>query len=256
MPQPWTCIAVNTGRQPNDVAAGLNLRILLNDKPPPNSCPALGQNGHNNWSMFDPNYAPGPADPRGQDGFPTGDRRILNAYLTTYGAFSHVNGTSGSVPVIGFGHFYVTGWYGQGGGFDNPCTGNGDDPVPNNDTGLIVGTTETSQDISFAEMSRLQQKLADVIGQAPEVKSVVSLVGIPFVLVRLPPHYFDERHPRTWMEDHHPVLRLIGLVFKNAAINGGVRTDNLPATFDAGVDLPPDPTNPIQPYFLPAACAD
>ncbi len=24
-------------------------------------------------------------------------------------------------------------------GFDNPCQGNGDDPVPNNDSGLIVG---------------------------------------------------------------------------------------------------------------------
>jgi hypothetical protein len=131
--QPWSCIAVNTGRAVNDVPAGLNQRILLNDKPPPNSCPALGSIGHNNWSMFNPN------DPTGDDGFPSGDRRILNAYLTTYGAFSHVNGTSGSVPVIGFGHFYVTGWYGQGGGFDNPCTGNGDDPVPNNDTGLIVG---------------------------------------------------------------------------------------------------------------------
>jgi hypothetical protein len=139
MNQPWTCVAVNTGRQPNDVPAGLNLRILLNDKPPPNSCPPLGQNGHNNWSMFDPNYQPTPGDTRGQDGFPNGDRRILNAYLTTYGAFSHVSGTSGSVPVIGFGHFYVTGWYGQGGGFDNPCQGHGDDPVPNNDTGLIVG---------------------------------------------------------------------------------------------------------------------
>jgi Putative Flp pilus-assembly TadE/G-like len=139
MNQPWHCVAVNTGRQPNDVPAGLNLRILLNDKPPPNSCPPLGQNGHNNWSMFDPNYVPSAGDTRGQDGFPIGDRRILNAYLTTYGAFSHVNGTSGSVPVIGFGHFYVTGWYGQGGGFDNPCQGAGDDPVPNNDTGLIVG---------------------------------------------------------------------------------------------------------------------
>jgi hypothetical protein len=139
MNQPWTCVAVNTGRQPNDVPAGLNERILLNDKPPPNSCPALGQNGHNNWSMFDPNYVPTPGDTRGQDGFPIGDRRVLNAYLTTYGAFSHVNGTSGSVPVIGFGHFYVTGWYGQGGGFDNPCQGAGDDPVPNNDSGLIVG---------------------------------------------------------------------------------------------------------------------
>jgi hypothetical protein len=42
-----------------------------------------------------------------------------------------------------------------------------------------------------------------------------SLVAIPLILVRLPPHYFDERHPRKWMENHHPVLRLIGHVVKN-----------------------------------------
>jgi hypothetical protein len=137
--QPWPCVAVNNGSATNDVSAGLNLRVLLDDKA--NTCPAAGQNGHNNWSMFDPNYVPTPGDTRGQDGFPIGDRRILNAYLTTYGAFSHVDGNSGSVPVIGFGHFYVTGWTGQGNGFDNPCEkpGGGDDPVPNNDKGLIVG---------------------------------------------------------------------------------------------------------------------
>jgi hypothetical protein len=137
--QPWPCIAVSSGAQPNQVSAGLNLRILLDEKA--SVCPAAGVNGHNNWLMFDQDYVPVPGDTRGQDGFPTGDRRILNAYLTTYGAFSHVNGTSGSVPVIGFGHFYVTGWTGQGNGFDNPCEGavNGDDPVPNNDPGLIVG---------------------------------------------------------------------------------------------------------------------
>lgn len=131
--QPWPCVAVNTGRQPNDVPAGLNERILLDPKA--KTCPLLGENGHNNWSLFDA------SDPLGDGtyGFPAGDRRILDAYLTTYGAFSHVNGTSGSVPVTGFGHFYVTGWTGQGGGFDNPCQGNGDDPVPNNDSGLIVG---------------------------------------------------------------------------------------------------------------------
>jgi hypothetical protein len=42
-----------------------------------------------------------------------------------------------------------------------------------------------------------------------------SVLAIPFVLVRLPPHYFDERHPRTWMQEYHPVLRWIGLVLKN-----------------------------------------
>ena len=130
-PPPWECIAVTTGAQPNDVSAGLNQRILLNDKA--NKCPAAGENGHNNWSMFDPT--------KPNDGFIQGDRRILQAFLTTYGALSHVNGTSRSVPVTDFATFYVTGWTGNGGGFDNPCqkAGGGDDPVPNNDPGLIVG---------------------------------------------------------------------------------------------------------------------
>ncbi|MDA2911115.1 hypothetical protein MYX04_09325 [Nitrospiraceae bacterium AH_259_D15_M11_P09] len=45
---------------------------------------------------------------------------------------------------------------------------------------------------------------------------VVSPIVIPLILVRLPPHYFDERHPRTWMENHHPALRWFGLAVKNA----------------------------------------
>jgi hypothetical protein len=44
---------------------------------------------------------------------------------------------------------------------------------------------------------------------------VGSLIAIPFILVRLPSHYFDERHPRTWMENHHPILRLVGHILKN-----------------------------------------
>ena len=133
--QPWSCIAVNTGRQPNDVAAGLNTRIFGTDKPPnvdpsPGCADGLGHNHYNNWPNF--------VDNGGDDGFPPGDPRILNAYITTYGAFSHVNGTSGSVPIIGFGHFYVTGYTGNGGGFDPPTNCN-NDPVPNNDSGLIVG---------------------------------------------------------------------------------------------------------------------
>lgn len=43
-----------------------------------------------------------------------------------------------------------------------------------------------------------------------------SLIAIPFILVRLPPHYFDERHPRKWMEGHHPALRMMGHICKNA----------------------------------------
>ena len=138
--QPWSCVAVNTGRSPNDIAAGLNNRLFGDEKPPVSACKGLGTLGYNNWSMFVQNYVPtGPSDPRGQDGFPIGDPRVLNAYLTSYGAFSHVNGTSGSVPVTGFGHFYVTGYTGNGGGFTPPCQGRGDAAVPGGDSGLIVG---------------------------------------------------------------------------------------------------------------------
>lgn len=45
---------------------------------------------------------------------------------------------------------------------------------------------------------------------------VGTLVAIPVILVRLPPHYFDDRHPRLWMPGHHPVLRILGLAAKNA----------------------------------------
>lgn len=44
---------------------------------------------------------------------------------------------------------------------------------------------------------------------------VGSLIAIPVILVKLPANYFDERHPRTWMKDHHPVLRWTGLILKN-----------------------------------------
>ena len=51
------------------------------------------------------------------------------------------------------------------------------------------------------------------------VASVVGFIGtliaIPMILVRLPADYFDTRTPRHWMKDHHPLLRLLGLVVKN-----------------------------------------
>ena len=44
---------------------------------------------------------------------------------------------------------------------------------------------------------------------------VGSLIAIPLILVRLPADYFDTRTPRHWMKDHHPMLRLLGMVAKN-----------------------------------------
>jgi hypothetical protein len=43
-----------------------------------------------------------------------------------------------------------------------------------------------------------------------------TLIAIPFILVRLSADYFDVRVPRRWMQDHHPVLRVIGHIVKNA----------------------------------------
>jgi Flp pilus assembly protein TadG len=119
--QPWSCVAIQTGSATNEPAQGLNERVLGSSSA--NTCPAAGQLGHNNWSMF-PNI-------------PTGDPRVIQVFLTPFGSF---NGSgSGTVPVTNFATFYVTGWTAQGNGFANPCQGNGDDLVPGNDPGVIVG---------------------------------------------------------------------------------------------------------------------
>jgi hypothetical protein len=130
--QPWSCIATTTGNKKSDVAKGLNLRILKSTTP--SSCPPnVGDLGHNNWNMYNPSIPQ-------TLGFPPGDPRLVQAYLTAYGAFANTSGTSTTVPIIGFGSFYVTGWTpGQGQGFANPCQGAGDDPVPGNNGGIIVG---------------------------------------------------------------------------------------------------------------------
>lgn len=49
---------------------------------------------------------------------------------------------------------------------------------------------------------------------------VGSLIAIPYILVRLPSNYFDIRVPRPWMQNHHPILRVMGHVVKNAV--GGI----------------------------------
>jgi hypothetical protein len=114
--QPWSCVAVQTGTSRNDISAGMNHRILGSEKPTTCTAP-------NHWSSF-PNIS-------------REDPRIVHLVLTPYGTFAGSGSTT--VPVTDFATFYVTGWTGNGNGFDNPCQGNGDDPVPGNDPGLIVG---------------------------------------------------------------------------------------------------------------------
>ena len=116
LPKPWECVGVVTGNKMNQIASGLNARIL-GDKQA-NTCPPAGADGHNNW----PNFA-------------DDDPRVVMVFLTNFGEFEDTGSTT--VPVTGFAAFYVTGWNAQGGGFSNPCQGNGDDPAAS--AGEIVG---------------------------------------------------------------------------------------------------------------------
>jgi hypothetical protein len=125
-PPPWQCVANQTGQYVNKIPKGLNRRILC---PPSDPATAACANPYtptscthpNNWSSFNTGLAPN-------------DTRIVQLFVTKYGAF---NGTgSYTVPITRFATFYVTGWNGSGGGFPNPCQGNGDDPAAD---GTIVG---------------------------------------------------------------------------------------------------------------------
>ena len=110
-PQPWECVAVQTGAASNQIAEGLNTRILGEAKPA--SCTA-------------PNKWP---DVR------NGDPRIVYIIVTPFGSFAG-NGST-TVPVLRLAAFYITGWTGQGSGFQNPCLGQGDEAP--RDSAEIVG---------------------------------------------------------------------------------------------------------------------
>jgi hypothetical protein len=125
-PPAWQCVATQTGQYVNKIGKGLNARILC--PKPDRSLPACLDPSRptecthpNNWDQF-------------TTGLPAGDPRIVQLFVTEYGVFN----TSGSstVPITRFATFYVTGWDGSGGGFPNPCQGNGDDPATD---GTIVG---------------------------------------------------------------------------------------------------------------------
>jgi hypothetical protein len=111
---PIDCLAVATGNKQNQVAKGMNQRILGSTNP--TSCTSP-----NHWSSF-PNL-------------PKGDPRVVTAFITPYGSFTGSGGST-QYPIQFFAAFYVTGWAPSGGGFTNPCQGNGDDTAQ---AGTIVG---------------------------------------------------------------------------------------------------------------------
>ena len=69
-------------------------------------------------------------------------------------------------------------------------------------TNFIVERLLSSEALQFLEIISL-------------VSFVASLIAIPMLLIRLPQDYFSERHPRTWLVNHHPVLRITALALKN-----------------------------------------
>ena len=103
-PQPWDCVAIQTGGAVGQLEQGMRDRILGGSA----SCTSP-----NNWASF--------------PFIPASDPRIVPVFITPFGTFTG----SGNevVPVTKFATFYVTGW------FSSPCTG--DDPVP--DKGYVVG---------------------------------------------------------------------------------------------------------------------
>jgi hydrophobe/amphiphile efflux-1 (HAE1) family protein len=50
--------------------------------------------------------------------------------------------------------------------------------LPQQDTGLLIGTTDAAQDISFAAMAERQQQIAALIARDPDVVTVDSFVGV------------------------------------------------------------------------------
>ncbi|HEY8334392.1 MAG TPA: efflux RND transporter permease subunit [Tardiphaga sp.] len=49
--------------------------------------------------------------------------------------------------------------------------------LPQQDTGLLIGTTDAAQDISFATMAERQQQVAAIVARDPDVVTVDSFVG-------------------------------------------------------------------------------
>jgi Putative Flp pilus-assembly TadE/G-like len=99
-----TCVELeSSGVKANDFAAGLNQRILENEKAKACTAP-------NHWSLY-PNL-------------PQNDPRIVTIVVIPFGS------TAAAKPIESFGTFYITGWAGVGAGKENPCQGKGDDPAP------------------------------------------------------------------------------------------------------------------------------
>jgi len=95
---PLQCVPVETGNKVGHVGPGLNHRILGAER-------ASVCTNKNHWSQF-------------ASGLPDGDPRIVEVFITPQGSFD--GSGNGTVPIVDFAAFYVTGWEGSGNAH-NPC---------------------------------------------------------------------------------------------------------------------------------------
>src|SRR5205814_60547 len=90
--------------------------------------------------------------------------------------------------------------------------------IPNDDTSRIVGYTEAAEGISFAEMSRHQEQIVDLIRQNKNVLGVLSTVGesdisaasnTGNILVLLKPIHDRRQDVEAIIEDLRPKLATV-----------------------------------------------
>ena len=124
-PQPYPCVAVQTGGSVGQFTQGIQARILGGG----NSCPASGP-GRNYWSLYGTSTGL-PSKENPTNSFE--DPRIVYVFMVPFGSF---RGSGNAIlPIVSFGIFYVRGWGGNGGGNDDPCPG----AIPNVPAGDLAG---------------------------------------------------------------------------------------------------------------------
>ncbi len=132
----WYCMPTEPGLRPGQVADGIAARTGNCQNINNNSCAKTKCNYPNNWTSgisYDPDLVPGS---------PGYDPRVIKLFLIPSGALNGSNG-NGSVEVVGFAGFYITGWKGNGSNND-PCASDDIPANPGEVTGRFVKVIDPS----------------------------------------------------------------------------------------------------------------
>ncbi len=113
----WQCVP--TAPSPSSPAVACGIAVRTGNAPG-----ATGNACQGNLQCLHPNryadYIAGTDTP--------GDPRVVKVFVTPFGAFKGVNGSTDAVPILDFGAFYITGWGADQKVREDPCLGAS--PVP------------------------------------------------------------------------------------------------------------------------------